>query len=419
MSTVATNRPALDSAHFPREAWQQVTLEAPAQLALFGAQNRGFLQVTLANHSGQALIPGSDNAIAFSFRLLDQQGETIPLEGIRTPLTRVVEPGTKHTQKVAVIIPANYLKGAAAVRIGLVHEGQYWVESLYPQHPRTVTIAAGGELDSHDARLAAASQLWESGKGNGLRWPYGSMMVSERHKLLYIPVPKCACTWLKSIMVELAGIERPDIARELDVHFVTDRFNTGVQLKDQPIDLARDILASDQYLKFGVIRHPFERLVSAYLEHLVYARADIHKLAHTQQVIRQVQGRGDFDPDTGISFNHFVEYILRQDPYDLDPHWRPQYLYFLGVKHINRIFRLEDIGQLEPYLREKIGVEIPPGQKHASASSMLLADDASDWSARDLEQRGAFHPDSFASSRYAEAIREYYREDFKLYNAAI
>ncbi len=200
------------------------------------------------------------------------------------------------------------------MRIGLVHEGQYWVESLYPQHPRTVKIEPRGELDSLEARLAAAGQLWQSGRGNGLRWPYGSMMVSERHKLLYIPVAKCASTSLKSMMVELAGIERPDIARELDVHFITDRFNTGVQLKDKPIELARDILASDQYLKFGVVRDPFERLASAYLEKFVHHRASRSNLSHTAPLLREVQGYGQFDAQAGISFDEFAAFILRQDP---------------------------------------------------------------------------------------------------------
>jgi len=395
------NRPALDSASFPREAWRQVTLNAPAELALYGAQNRGFLDVTLANDSAQALIPGADHAIAFSFRLLDQRGELIPLEGNRTPLTRAIEAGTRHTQKIEILVPAQYLEAAAAVRIGLVHEGQYWVESLYPQHPRTVKIEPRGELDSLDARLAAAGQLWQSGRGNGLRWPYGSMMVSERHQLLYLPVPKCACTPLKSMMAELAGIERPDIARELDVHFVTDRFNTGVQLKDKPIELARDILASDRYLKFGVVRDPFERLASAYLDHFVYHRPS-RDLAQT-----------------GISFNQFVATILRQDPHDLDPHWRPQYLYFLGVKHISRIFRLEDMDRLQQYLRDNVGVELHTGREKASANSMLLVNDASDCSAEDLKQWGAIHADSFRSSSQATAIREYYREDFALYDAAV
>jgi hypothetical protein len=418
MNPHAETSPVIDSASFSQEAWRQVKLDAPAELSLYGAQNRGFLDMTLANDSVQALNPGADHAIAFSFRLLDQRGEILPLEGNRTPLTRVIEAGAKHTQKVEVSIPSEYLGAVAAVRIGLVHEGQYWVESLYPEHPRTVKISPRGELDSLDARLAAAGQLWESGKSNGLRWPYGSMMVSERHKLLYIPVAKCACTSLKSMMVELAGIERPDIARELDVHFVTDRFNTGVQLKDKPIELARDILASDQYLKFGVIRDPFERLVSAYLEKFVHHRASRNNLAHTEPLIRQAQSYGQFDAQVGISFDQFVETILRQDPYDLDPHWRPQYLHFLGVKHMSRVFRLDNSGELERYLLQQVGIEVQLEHRNKTNKSDVLLEDAASLTAAELNDRGPISPASFLSAKNSAAIRQYYVGDCELYEAA-
>jgi hypothetical protein len=317
-----------------------------------------------------------------------------------------------------VIIPTAELKGVPAIRVGLLCKGEFWVERVNPKHPCTVKIIAAGKLSGPEATMAAAGQIWPRGKGNGFRWPYGSMMVSEQHKLLYIPVAKCACTSLKSMMVKLAGVESPDIAIELGVHFVTDRFNTGVQLKDKPIDLAREILASDEYFKFSVIRDPFERLVSAYLEKFVYNRASKQNLAHTRKVIREVQGPGELDLDTGISFDRFVDYILQQDPYDLDPHWRPQYLYFQGIPHISRIFRLENIDKLERHLRQNLGIEVELGHSNATGKSDFFLPEASTLAASEFDDKESVHPDSFLSSPQAEAIRRYYREDFEFYSAA-
>ena len=419
MNCPSPDRPTTDTANFPRNAWQHVTLEAPTTLELYGRHNQGYLEVTLTNNSEQPLMPGGRNEIAFSYRLLDQRGESSQLECIRTPLTQTVQPGARHTQKVKVMIPEENMEGVEAVRIGMLHEQRYWVESLYPEHPCTVKIMSCGELSTLNARLAAGRQIWTSGRSNGLRWPYDSIMVSEQEKLLYIPVAKCACTSLKSMIVQLAGIEKPEMAIELGVHLITDTFNTGVQLKDKPIDLARDILASDQYFKFGVIRNPFERLVSAYLEKFVYQRTTERNLLHTEEIVREVGDSAGFDPRTGINFDQFVEYIFRQDPYDLDPHWRPQYLYFLGVKHISRIFRLENIAQLEQQLRQRVGIEIQLGHENATSKSEIVLPAASELSAAELEKQGAIHPDSFLSSRHVEAIREYYREDFELYRTAV
>ncbi len=406
------------NASFALSAWQQVRIEAPAALELHGPRNRGHLDVTIINDSEQVLQPGTEGELAFSFKLLDTKGKVLPVEGTRTPLNQPVKPGTRHQLKVTITVPADAVENVVAVRVGMLREGAYWVENLCPAHPRTVKIIRGEEMNTADALLAEGSQIWERGKGNGLRWPYGAMMVSEEHKLFYIPVAKCACTSLKSLMVRLAGVDRADIAMELGVHFVTDRFNTGVQLKDKPIDLAREILASDDYFKFSVIRDPFERLVSAYLEKFVYKRASWRNRVHTEQVVREVQGSAHFDLQTGISFNQFIEHILRQDPYDLDPHWRPQYLYFQGVPHISRIFRLENIDQLEQYLLQQLGIEIHLGHANATRKSDLILPGVSELVASELDDKGAIDPSSFLSSKHLEAIRDYYSEDFEFYRTA-
>ena len=263
MNKTPANPSGNTAASFPLSAWKSISIEANDTLSLYGKQNRGHLEVTVHNRSAELITPGEAGELVFSFKLLDTSGQIMPLDAVRTPLKKPIAPGSTHTQKVTVNVPAEKFAGATAVRVGLLREGEYWVEQLNPEHPATVQVSSQQDLPPVAARIAAASQIWRQGQGNGMRWPYGTMMVSESHKLLYIPVAKCACTSLKSMMVRLAGVDRPEIAIELGVHLVTDHFNTGVQLKDKPIELAREILASDQYFKFSVIRDPFERLVSA------------------------------------------------------------------------------------------------------------------------------------------------------------
>ena len=394
--------------------WDKVAIEAADTLDLFGKQHRGFLDVTVHNGSGTALQAGE---LALSYKVLDGNGEPLAVDGVRTPLA-AVPAGTRLTQKIAVIIPGENFADVVAIRVGLVREGHYWVEQHNPAHPATVRVSARQDLPRAEARLAAASQIWPQRQGNGLRWPYGPMMVAERHQLFYIPVAKCACTSLKSMMVRLAGITQPDIAVELGVHLVTDRFNTGVQLKDQPMDRARAILASDQFFKFSVIRDPFERLVSAYLEKFVYKRHSERNLLHTRPVITAVQGRADIDLQRGISFDELLEYILGQDPFELDAHWRPQHLYFKGVPHISRIFRLDNIVELEDYLLQHHEVNVRLGHENSTAKSDLALPEAPTLMAGDFDQLAAIDPDSFLGSRHLEAIRAYYREDFAFYASA-
>jgi hypothetical protein len=418
LNTTPASQPGNSEVSFPLTAWHSISVEAADSLSLYGKQNLGHLEVTVHNRSAEIINPGPAGEVVFSFRLLDDAGGILPMHSVRTPLESPIAPGTTHRQKVTVIIPPDKIGGASAIRVGLIREGEYWVEQLNPEHPATVQINSQQDLTPLEARLGAASQIWPQRQGNGMRWPYGSMMVSESHKLLYIPVAKCACTSLKSMMVQLAAVDNPKLVMDLGVHLITDHFNTGVQLKDKPIELAREILASDQYFKFSVIREPFERLVSAYLEKFVYKRHSQRNLVHTRPVISAVQRTPDIDLQKGISFDEFVQYILQQDPFDLDAHWRPQHLYFRGVRHMSKIYRLENISQLESYLLEHHDVTVKLGHENRTMKSDIYLPEACNLPASEFDKREAIKPDSFLASRHVEAIREYYIEDYEFYGAA-
>lgn len=403
---------------FPQDAWKQVTVSAQDKLVVAGKPGWAQLEVTVTNHSSQQLDPAQGMGVTFSYRLLQADGKALAFECARTPLQSLVPAGASHTQEIQIIIPAEHLQETTAIRVGLLQLREFWVETINPDHAQIVSIHPGPELNPAQRILMEGSQLWPKGQSNLLKWPYNTMMVSEKHRLFYIPVAKCACTTLKCMMVELAEIPHHERAIKLDVHTVTDRFNTGVQLQDKPMDRARDILASDQYLKFSVVREPFGRLVSAYLEKFVHNRDNARNLLHTRQIIAAVQRTEDIDLRRSISFDEFICAILQQDSWDLDPHWRPQHLYMRGVPHIDRIFRIEDLGLIENYLMEKRGIAVELGHRNKTSKSRELLADASSYTADKLDSVGAISPGSFLSSPHARAIRDYFREDFELYEAA-
>lgn len=395
--------------------WQQVHVEAQSVLALPAEQSDTLLAVTVVNKSTRPLHPDNGDGIFFSFRLIGLDGHVISCECVRTALNACVPAGASHTQDIGVLIPQQYLKRAAALRVGLIQNGEFWVERINPAHPAVVRLDFGASM-SHAQRVVwEGSEIWPQGRSNGLVWPAGAMMVSEKHKILYVPVAKCACTSLKSLMVELAEIEQHEKAIQLGVHFVTDRFNTGAQLKDKTMKRAWQILASDQYFKFIVIREPFERLVSAYLEKFVYNRHDKRNLLHTRAVLRQVQNTDQPDLQRGISFDEFVACITRQDPMKLDPHWRPQHLYLAKVRHMTNIYRLENIAQLEVDLQQKLGITTPLKHSNKTRKSELPVAEVSTMTADTIDSLAAFDPDSFLSSKHSKVIRDYYARDFELY----
>ena len=402
-------------AEFP---WGQVHVEAQSVLALSAEQSDTQLTATIVNNSTRPLPSDNGNGIFFSLQLIGVDGHVIARESVRTLLSTRVPAGASHTQDIHVLIPAQYSQLAVALRVGLAQNQKSWIERINRTHSAVVRLDFGAEM-SHAQRVVwEGSGIWPQGRGNGLPWPAGTMMVSEKYKVLYIPVAKCACTSLKSLMVELAEIEQHEKAIQLGVHFVTDRFNTGVQLKDKTMKRAWQILASDQYFKFIVVREPFERLVSAYLEKFVYNRHNKRNLLHTRAVLRHVQGTDKPDLQRGISFDEFVGYVTSQDPMKLDPHWRPQCLYLAKVRHMTKVYRLEDIALLELDLRQKLGIAVQLKHRNKTRKSELPVAKVAAMTAGKIDSLAAFDPDSFLTSKHSKAIRNYFAEDFELYCAA-
>lgn len=402
----------------PAGLWEHVSIDVPDALDLIEQQNQGYMKVTLQNNSNQAIEPGANLRIAFAYRVLDGRGKQLESKGPRTLLETRVLPGKSHTQLVHVVVSARNMESAAAISLSIVHEGKAWLDKHYPNHAKEVSINKIPSQKSAEFVMATGEKIWPRKKNNKLRWPFNAMMVSEKYKILYVPIAKCACTSIKSLMVDLAGIERPDVAEKLGIHMVTDRFNTGAQLKDKPMDLARQILAADDYFKFSVVRDPFERLVSAYLEKFVYNRHNPRNVFHTKPVLQAVQRIEEVDLRTGISFDEFASYLLEQDPYSLDPHWRPQNLYLRGICDDAQIFRIEDLSKLEEQLGKLCGFEITLKHDNVNKKANIVHPEISGLNAYEVQQIGGTQTDSFTHSSHYDAIRRYYSDDFELYEKA-
>tara|TARA_R110002110_G_scaffold415765_2_gene655172 strand:+ start:19461 stop:20705 length:1245 start_codon:yes stop_codon:yes gene_type:complete len=405
------------AALFPRDAWAQVTIEAEEVLTVPRDALHAELPITVHNKSDHALSPDGGNGVLLSFRLVDADGSTLEFECARTALQAEIPAGATHQQMLEVVIPAEFKEETAGIRVGFLQRGEYWVERIAAEHPRLVLIKQGNKKDRSKSVLEQAANVWQQGNNNGLRWPYNSMMVADAYKLQYIPIAKCGCTSLKALMVQLAGINNPELALKLDVHLITDRFNTGALMKDRPIEEAREMLAADDYFRFGVIRAPFDRLRSAYLEKFVINRHSDRNLLHTRPVISAVQNTNAIDRERSISFDEFVGYVVQQDPWQLDTHWRPQHLYFRGIRNMSRIFRLEDMGALEHKLCEITGKEIKLGHRNRTTSTGQRVANIAAMTATDIDKLKDFDVASFEAGDTYQRVHDYYREDFELYES--
>jgi hypothetical protein len=280
----------------------------------------------------------------------------------------------------------------------------------------------------------APLQTWQSEAANyftrwnnwSLPWPLDTCLISERHRVLYTPIAKSACTSLKTMMVQLEGVAHSDEIIRLGVHQVIDVFNTGMLLKNLPLARAMEIIDAEDYYKFAVIRNPVTRAISAYTEKFVIGRMAPKNHLHTYQVVRSIQSGLEPDMDRGITFRQFVDYLIAQEPHTLDPHWLPQHHYLCGIPCYNRVYAVEQLDQLKTALENWTGTAINLGQLNASVSSRgddrhtgLAADNAVDLFPAELEATGRLATDYFVDAELTGALKQYFAEDCALYEKAL
>lgn len=218
---------------------------------------------------------------------------------------------------------------------------------------------------------------------------------------VYSLIPKNACTTMRLSIARANGI----IADNADwewIHLNNDAFKPSFK----ELALAR--------YRFTILRCPFARLVSCFLDKIVKRTADATKFI---AVAGNVGELGD------ISFRRFIQELKRPDVLRFNIHWRPQ-VDFLAYADYDDYFCFESFGEIAPKLRARIGltlVDARPFAKHDSSHYRIVDTEgsAADMTVASLEAMlaaGSYpKPEKFYDEALMAAVAELYAEDFALY----
>jgi len=247
-------------------------------------------------------------------------------------------------------------------------------------------------------------------------WPLRQVFVSQRAKVIYCPIGKVACSFLKQQMVRISDVENPDWILQ-DVHFRTDHSYTGLHLKDYTPQEALSIISSPEMFRFAVLREPGARLLSAYMEKFVINRTMPNNIFHTRSVVEPVQralGRTDPDFEHGVTFRQFITEVTSRPPRELDPHWRPQCLYLEGISY-DRIYDFEEIDEVVSMLEARSGRRLPRQPSNVTGSGLgRFQPGAADLLPSQIEAIGQISHESFLQDDLQKAIKEYYQADYAI-----
>ncbi|MBW6397575.1 sulfotransferase family protein [Roseomonas sp. HJA6] len=180
------------------------------------------------------------------------------------------------------------------------------------------------------------------------------MIVSNRLRIVYQPVPKNACTTIKT-MVFHADAGRPfDIAAQSSapdghIHHI---------YPTMPADPAK-LVRYDRYDMIVVLRDPLERFISGYRNRIATYRDILHTTRARPDAAKMLEEAGlPAVPDIN-TFAARLPFYMRVCGTTAH-HFRPQAAYVSAALPLaGRPRRMEDLPEIAALLSERAGFEIP------------------------------------------------------------
>lgn len=161
----------------------------------------------------------------------------------------------------------------------------------------------------------------------------GHILVDEKHRLLYCYVPKVACTNWKRVFMILTGkseASSSDQRRPYNVSgipsYLVHRKGMFRRLSDYSLNEINYRL--NNFTKYLFVRHPFERLLSAYRNKLEdrSVNSKYFQLRIGRQIVRKYRtspSNRSLAYGDDVTFAEFVTYLTEQHASTYNEHWKP------------------------------------------------------------------------------------------------
>lgn len=151
------------------------------------------------------------------------------------------------------------------------------------------------------------------------------ILVDEKHKLLYCYVPKVACTNWKRVFMVLLGIADKDNVSSIPAEMV-HRKSTFPRLSNYTVEQANYFI--ENFTKYIFVRHPFERLLSAYRNKLEEPseRSKYFQMRIGRDIVKHYRENAtntSLQLGNDVTFEEFALYLIDRYAPAFNEHWKP------------------------------------------------------------------------------------------------
>lgn len=218
-----------------------------------------------------------------------------------------------------------------------------------------------------------------------------------KDKLIISHIPKSGCQSIRKFVIECNG----------DV----ERGKYGVWEGFRWYSNNPSHLLNQGYTLISIVRNPYARLVSGYTNKVLSL---LYEHEPSKKIIDFYNGGNN-----RVSFEEFVDYVVKQNPLSLDDHWKPQYVH-IGENLINKtqVFKLEE-NTVKDYLKEKTGFEYGQYKSADLKKPITIEGYFGNKKFNDMEdllKEGKMPKwTHFYNDELKEKVYNYYKKDFELF----
>jgi len=215
--------------------------------------------------------------------------------------------------------------------------------------------------------------------------------VDERNRIVYVETPKVACTSIKFMLRDLSDSKPLRFVPYSHASTVPQRIHDPNQMPLRPVSSfprsrQRAILTEPGWFRFCVVRHPYDRVFSAWRDKIFVVEPGYEKY--------QADKTKKF-----VEFTDFITRILAEDPHNCDVHWRLQVSLLLpDYVDYTRIYDMQSVSRIPADLQahlEAIGV---------TEKTLILPR---------INESLPISSDNFMTPDIAASLRQFYDADFQ------